>query len=70
MRVAVSGATGFVGRHVLSELARHSVKLSPLVGGFPPRVLLTLVSKRYNLISVPRLLVLLIVLAGQTSLFI
>jgi len=27
MRVAVSGATGFVGRHVLSELARHSVEI-------------------------------------------
>lgn len=27
MKVAVTGATGFIGRHVLSELARHSVEI-------------------------------------------
>lgn len=27
MKVAVTGATGFIGRHVLSELARHSIEI-------------------------------------------
>ena len=27
MKIAVSGATGFIGRHVLSELARHPVEV-------------------------------------------
>ncbi len=27
MKVAVTGATGFIGRHVLSELARHSIEV-------------------------------------------
>ena len=27
MKIAVTGATGFIGRHVLSELARHSIEV-------------------------------------------
>ena len=27
MKVAVTGATGFIGRYVLSELARHPVEV-------------------------------------------
>lgn len=31
MRVAITGATGFIGRHVLAELARHSVEVIAVV---------------------------------------
>ena len=31
MKVAVTGASGFIGRHVLSELARHSVEVVAVV---------------------------------------
>jgi len=31
MRIAVTGATGFVGRHVLAELARHAVEVVAVV---------------------------------------
>lgn len=31
MKIAVTGATGFVGRHVLSELARHPVQVIAVV---------------------------------------
>ena len=31
MKIAVTGATGFIGRHVLAELARHSVEVVAVV---------------------------------------
>lgn len=31
MRVAVTGATGFIGKHVLAELARHAVEIVSVV---------------------------------------
>ena len=35
MRVAVTGATGFIGKHVLAELGRHSVEVVSVVRPSP-----------------------------------
>ena len=36
MKVAVTGATGFIGRHVLSELVSHAVDVVAVVRGISP----------------------------------
>jgi nucleoside-diphosphate-sugar epimerase len=41
MKVAVTGSTGFIGQHVLAELAKHPIDIVPVarrspVGQFPP----------------------------------